>query len=146
MNAERLLLTASFLDTLPPEKFNFNVVAREEGKPMLEALAAGPVYCGTVGCALGWTPKLFPELVIWARQTGQTSDPAMLAVTLRSQPRTPVWGYDCWDVTKETAMSLFDLSERDVYFLFHPDESGLGDSATPSDVANHIRQFVEDNS
>lgn len=50
----RLLKLADFLDTLEPEKFNINsfVATMDRG-------------CGSVCCALGWCPKVFPDDWVW---------------------------------------------------------------------------------
>lgn len=51
---DRMRKLIGFLRELPKEQFDFrHVVSEFEGD------------CCTVGCAIGWTPKVFPELVKW---------------------------------------------------------------------------------
>jgi hypothetical protein len=50
---KRLEKLADFLDKLPREKFNFADLVSEIDKK----------GCGTVCCAIGWTPKVLPHLV-----------------------------------------------------------------------------------
>lgn len=132
MNKERLLKLAAFLDTLPKERFNFRVFADERGKPMLEALAAGSTDCGTVGCGLGWCPALFPDLIKWTPsgwfQHSTRRDVLMIKTGSTGIP---------------AGEELFNLSEREAEYLFVPNESHLDSSATPAQLAQHIRNFVE---
>ena len=59
-------MLADFLDTLPEEQFEFDAVVSEwdrtKDKP-----------CGSVCCAIGWAPMVFPELIKWD-QTEQSRD------------------------------------------------------------------------
>lgn len=143
MNAKRLLKLAEFLDTLPRQKFKFSTVADERGKSMREALKAGKTRCGTVGCALGWAPVVFPRLLRWVEvRKWFPDDKAMYAVCHRSDTRTQVPASQMWPETRATAAAVFGLWEADVQFLFQPEDSGLGEDATPKQVARHIRQFV----
>src|SRR5438093_919703 len=65
MNTKRLLKLADFLDELPREKFDFGQIAYQGGKPMAEALKLGAVRCGTVACAIGWMPAVWPRELNW---------------------------------------------------------------------------------
>lgn len=134
---KRLLKLADFLDTLPRAKFAFDVIAVEGGKPMREALKAGKTRCGTVGCALGWAPAVFPRQLRWQRVA---DDSKALAICPRGKPYDVNWGQ--WNTTVGTASRFFGLSNWEVNGLFHPMESGLGGDATPKQVARHIRKFV----
>jgi hypothetical protein len=123
---KRLLKLAAFLDTLPREKFDFAVVTRIGKKPMLEALKAGHERCGTVGCAIGWMPAVFPRLVRWDENN---------YVCLKGD-------VDDYNADRYAAERFFDLSDDEASCLFVPESSGLGALATPKQVARHIRQFV----
>lgn len=46
---KRFLRLADYLQRLPARKFNFSIFAQQK-------------TCGTVGCAMGWTPAVFPSL------------------------------------------------------------------------------------
>lgn len=142
MNSERLLKLAAFLDTLPPEKFDFNKIAFEAdgGKPMLEALAAGSVKCGTVGCAIGWMPAVFPGEVEYTEGwVSSLSEGRLREITLCGET---------WiDSSFLAAAHFFGILLPEVEYLFMPGtENGLEETASAAEVAEHIRQFVRDNS
>lgn len=134
VHSKRLEKLAEFLDTLPRQKFNFEEFVREEGKPMAEALKAGTYSCGTAACALGWTPAVFPRLVRWVKDaTGRTriADVAGGQLTERA-----------------LGQELFGLSESETVTLFYPKTHWvlpgvLPPSATPKQVARHIRRFLK---
>ncbi len=52
----RLRTLAKFVRELPPEKFNFGLVVSEYDK-----ISA----CGSICCAMGWTPAVFPDQISW---------------------------------------------------------------------------------
>ena len=57
---DRLLRLAKFLEKLPRRKFDFaELVADTEKRHGKD--------CGTVCCAVGWTPAVFPKLISWSR-------------------------------------------------------------------------------
>lgn len=60
IHRERLEKLVNFLEELPEEQFYFGLVIQKWNEART---------CGTVGCALGWTPKLFPDLVGWDQST-----------------------------------------------------------------------------
>lgn len=135
MNTERLLKLASFLDVLPAAKFNFAVIAEEGDKPMLEALAAGEHNCGTVACAIGWAPAIFPELD-WA--VPPYRPPGLYTVVLKGKEAPSYWA-----TTSRTAEVFFDINWDEVQFLFVPAHcNNLSEDSTAHEVAEHIRKFV----
>lgn len=69
--------------------------------------------CGTVCCAIGWFPRWFPKDWKWGDM------PAI-----------------------EEASDYLGLTLRQAEKLFLPYQSGLGGDATPTQVAAHIRAFV----
>lgn len=135
MNAKRLLKLAEFLDTMPREKFDFTIIAAQGGKPMRAALRAGKTRCGTVGCAIGWMPAVFPRHLKWSSDLKSYPD-----VCLRSDESATDFS---------AASKFFDISLGDVQREFTPGPleygySGLSDDATPKQVARHIRAFVRE--
>lgn len=124
---ERFETLIGFLDTLEPEKFYFCAVVGDHD-------AAG---CGTVCCAIGWTPQLFPDMAEW----GQTTDGD---VVVWSKPGMAS-DYD------EVASEIFGLPVETCSHLFAPrcqkgvasalPECGL--DATPKEVAAMLRKFLE---
>lgn len=113
MNKARLLKVARFLDTLTPDKWDFSqyVTAYENG-------------CGTVCCALGWCPTIFPEH--WVLDLGRPS-------LIRGD-------YGPWN----GAQIFFELTGWEVYQLFYGEnnEGILPETASASDVAAGIRSFI----
>lgn len=128
VHKRRLLKLAAFLDTLPRAKFDFSIIARQDGLPFLKALKAGDKACGTVACAVGWMPAVFPRAFRW--DTGGTVYPKNLS---------GVTGLDLY-----AAGQFFGLPDNDINYLFTPDSSGLREKATPKQVARHIRRYVQD--
>jgi hypothetical protein len=131
MNAKRLLKLADFLTALPKQKFDFSVIAHEGEKPLLKALKARTEHCGTVACAIGWMPAVFPRLVRWILNRGW-----LLAVELKKGPAPAFMNF-------RAASEVFGISDDDAEYLFLPDRSGLGDQASAKRVAQHIRRFVK---
>jgi hypothetical protein len=134
IQARRLLKLAAFLEKLPRAKFDFSIIVDQSGLPMLEALKAGKHPCGTVACAMGWMPAVFPKYLKW-------DDP--------KEPFGVRWRKNSSDNTSDVAREFFGLSYEQVYWLFFPNSSiwaekdnGLTDDATPKQVARHIRRFV----
>lgn len=126
---KRLEALADFLVTVSPKKFDFSQFA--------SATNLGEPNCGTVGCALGWacTMPKFQNLGLRLAQTDERT----------IEPILPDADLEGWTV----AMYLFDLTTEDAQYLFipmyrHP-ELGFGEarSATPKQVAEHIREFIK---
>lgn len=125
MNVRRLRKMEAFLRKLPEAQFDFNdVVSEHDGK------------CGTVCCAIGWTPKVFPRMVKWVR-------------TPYSGVQTKLVGArELWSYFEDIAMKLFELDFRDAEDLFSPGlnrkwASGtLTGDCTPEEVADSIDQFI----
>ena len=116
----RLLKLAAFLDTLPPEKWDFlHIITRKNPSRT----------CGTVCCAIGWTPVVFPRLIKWKD------------LFVRSKR--------AYEIVKEQSQRLFGLSTEQINLLFIPrvswnsESNQLPISATSTDVANHIRKFCK---
>jgi len=136
MNTERLLKLADFLDDLAPEKFDFSRVIHR---------------CGTVGCAIGWTATVFPELVGLSILEEQDHSDEKDQYTWKTGVKwlgteNPGWaGHNyAW-----VAEKLFDISMQEGFKLFTCDqrrqwtaESSLDALATPKEVAQSIRQFI----
>lgn len=123
MNTQRLLKLASFLRKLPPERFDFGVVVKHE------------TSCGTVGCAMGWTPAVFPDLVEWTKD----EEAWPLTLTKTGKPTD----YDT------LASEIFEIGEDDAFSLFTPFNQGcigltrLPSDATPSQVADLIEEYIK---
>lgn len=127
MNTKQLLKLADFLDTLPRQKFDFAVVAHQHGKPMRAALKAGKTACGTVACALGWTPAVWPRALRWHPHKS-------IVLEIRFKDGMQLSTFD-------TAALWFDITREATEYLFDPSVNSLW-RATPKRVARHIRRWV----
>lgn len=139
MNKERLLKLADFLEELPETKFNFLEVIYKYDEIN---------NCGSVCCAVGWTPRLFPDEVSW--------DGFQKLINPHTNTQEPY---------TDVAERLFGINISDAEGLFSPDEQynlrrdyiddetydpfkphmfpDLGDQAKPKQVAQLIRNYVE---
>ena len=127
IRADRLEKLAAFLDTLPKEKFDFDTVW-ESGD------------CGSVGCAIGWTPVVFPDLVRRLHPHSRYFYAGKYGKTERD--------YD------ELAMWLFSMPAVDSHALFTPGFASdakapgcrrLNSQASPKAVAKNIRRYIAAN-
>ena len=122
VGGRRLLALASFLETkVPRKRFYFGRVVADDGHSR---------GCGSNGCAMGWAPSV-PML----RMAGLRRNTAGMPV------------FKDTDYYISVATALFDISSEEAVFLFQPKEVGgvpgtLPTSATPKQVAAHIRDFV----
>lgn len=118
INFERLEKLATFLDVLPPKKFWFGTLISDMDSK----------GCGTVCCAIGWTPKVFPELVRWGSFGVETMNGALN-----------------FSSVSEFLFGL-DTLQTDCLFDPHcPRECPLPRTATAKQVAAHIRKFIAEN-
>ena len=118
MNIERLNQLADFLDALPPEKFNFQWLVTDPATRQClmstpATTPAGPP-CGTVCCAIGWTPTIWPEDCKW---------------TWKSQEAWRAWSDRKGEVAwveilgadwERGARGFFELTRRQVQAMFLP--------------------------
>ena len=112
---------ADFLDKLPKKKFNFRrvVTQYEDG-------------CGTVCCAIGWLPKVFPRKWGWGINPWSVMD-----IFDKSQ------GYYSGH---SGTMAFFNLSLGQYAYLFLPNynSKSLSVNTTAKIVARRIRKFVKE--
>jgi hypothetical protein len=117
MNIEKLLKLCDFLDTLPPEKFNYD-------------------KCGTVCCAVGWLPKLFPDDWEWLKYN---ADGVAYKNYNNPEYRTPAL----------QAALFFDIPDDDARKLFvsayhHIDDADFAEDVTPEQLSQFIREYIDD--
>jgi hypothetical protein len=134
MKTGRLYKLAKFLDNLPEENFDFGVVIDIMGDPTKDIHS-----CGTVGCAIGWTPRVFPKLVEY---------------NVMLQAVQPIGGNKVGDDFVSLGSQLFNICRSESSLLFstitacpwNKDTNLEGISAihaTPKNVAQSIRNFVK---
>ena len=112
---------------MPPERFDYGMYVGGDWA------GAQDLSCGTCACAIGWMPQV-PELqglgLKYVRRFGSNGGAEVVSDETN----------DSWD----TASYIFDVSSRDVGYLFHPSAYGnpLREDASAKAVAAHIRDFV----
>ena len=129
-HAKRLLKLAAFLETLPKGKFDYSSWCGEDAPD-------GDVNihtCGTTACAFGWATAM-PEF----RRLGLRMIDGF--PSLKDDPGAEEAG-----ASEEIFGTTYDQFVR----LFYPDfgsggsHSGLSPTATPKQVAKHIRKCVKE--
>lgn len=127
IHIKRLRKLIAFLQKLPPKHFDFWEVRRDR-------------ECGTVGCAIGWAPNVFPRKICAIRR-GNEFTIALKGTQINS-----------WDVSfQEVAQWLTGLSGGFSQNLFMPGSQNLvhrklpvlGGSATPKQVARMLEKFIK---
>lgn len=111
---DRLETLATFLDTLPKEKFTY-----------------GGFWCGTAGCALGWCPVVFKEH--WRLRAGV--EPVFIG-----DPKSNSFSSAelFFGITNSQHLFMPEMQNTAKY-----GGKKLGNRATPSEVAHNIREFIK---
>lgn len=121
---ERFVKLCDFLDKLPRKKFDFSMP--------YEVMPTKEETCNSAGCAIGWTPSIFPKLVerthsgdfAW-RKEGRLSYSG-IAVRLFGLPRQTAW----------------DLFAPEDNMCVDPELPQCSEVATPKQVAKMLRKFL----
>ncbi len=143
LHAKRLMKLARFLyNDLPEEKFDFTWVVQGQDMPNKK------YDCGTVACAVGWMPHVFPRRFEWRK----VNDPEdyndhfrMGQIILVDKEMDVFMGLRMHGASLE---DFFGLKNEEVSGLFSPlrqdyvDLPELTSNATAKDVAKNIARFV----
>lgn len=115
LHLKRLEKLADFLYNLPKEKFNFGTLMKKTNSE----------GCGTVCCAIGWTPVVFPKLVEFINGT----------IEMKTDKNLGLVGI---------SNRLFGTIEEEYNTLFEPTsvECPLFSDASSQKVAKGIRKFI----
>lgn len=129
INLKNLKKLIDFLEDLEESKFNFAEVVSSQDEN----------NCGTVCCAIGWTPAIFPDLVSWSNCPEWGG-----GLKLKGGPMRPQYSLIAEELFGmcfyEVAGDLFcPGSARQV----HEDLPELGPNATPNEVADMLLQFID---
>lgn len=129
MNAierKRFIKLADFLEELPEQDFYFGDVVK-----------CGTHECGTVCCAIGWTPRIFPDLVRWRKEcpNGKVDGLEMNGVEAD------------YDEVAETAFGIPRGMAENLFcphaqYCVHGSIKNLNSFSSPKDVAAMMRQFL----
>lgn len=124
---KRLKKLAHFLETVHPSKFNLGVWVRGTNPQKMSEEPTKEGTCGTVACAVGWLPKLFPQSWKWDNVLGVVK---MKKNTLQSQ-----------DALGASAKFFgISVTEAENLFLSH---NYRYTNAKPRTVARRILHLVE---
>jgi len=143
----RLYVLADFLDRLTLAQFDFDHIIFDANCPLKYP------GCGTIGCAIGWTPHVFPDLVKYGwsgdgniriqKNASKMSRVTVMSRDTRIGERRPSY--------TEIASDIFDIPRYHARVLFAPRRddpdipplvSSLGGNATPQQVASRIRDYA----
>lgn len=130
-SADKLMKLARFLWHVPPKSFSYGNIVYGNIIPTPE------FDCGTVACAFGYAPLVFPE--VFEYRSGPW-------VSLYYEKNKEVTIYNWHEVASE----FFSIDENAVLGLFSPgdqhciEESPLSPHATAREVASLIVRFVSE--
>lgn len=121
----RLRKLAAFIGNLKPRQLDLSVPIREADKD----------GCGTVCCAIGWTPAVFPSLIRW-------SDPRLNRMFGWHKVATELFGIELADhrlrfVSKSDGDTVPDLG-----VLFTGNGYGGNDRPAPKRVAAMLNHYA----
>ena len=132
MNKTKLLKLADFLESLTKKQFNFSQVVEKYDKA---------TKGGTICCAIGWMPAVFPKEVQWNVKFTNGEHMRMASVTdPDGQENYEVIAARVLGISADTVVSLFFPHQQ---VLVHKDLDRCGALASPQDVGRMLRQFVE---
>ena len=103
LGKERLEKLIGFIENLPDEKFEF-----DEWVTGFDTKNG----CGTVCCAFGWTPSVFPESWEWRHDDYHDKDYPELKTMPIATGRLPEYGdyrHEFFGVSKKTFGRIFEL-------------------------------------
>jgi hypothetical protein len=143
MNTKRLLILATFLETVPEHKFDL-MNWRDTG---LEKLTLGERLsgdymsnekllnnsCGTTGCAIGWActiPEFIKDGFTWS---------GLCPILTDNSKEWRGWSKEWYGL--DAILNFFNIDESTTFHLFE-DNSYDDDKSGSKDVANRIREVV----
>lgn len=124
IHRKRLEKLAVLLDELPSSKWNFSLLVSEMNYTH---------NCGSVCCAIGWTPKLFPRMVEWYRGDGvriKNGDAGLFSVSNH-----------LFGMSHSQSLGLFVPKDN---WDWNPDECKLPRNSSAKRVAKEIRKFLSE--
>jgi hypothetical protein len=125
IHKRRMRKLIAFLRELPRDKFDYsNTVTQFKNN------------CGTVCCAIGWTPHLFPRIAVWRKFKLWDGSPKM-GLGIRNKNN----GTDSYP---ELSEFLFGIPDPVTEYLFNPfcSENSLSCGSTPKQVALHLEKWL----
>jgi len=129
----RLLKLARFLEKLPASKFDFSEIVTFSKKVRGHE-------CGTVCCAIGWTPKVFPKTWKWE----EYYDFLLVARKDLPEKRGEDWHEQVCDFFGITGSELNGLFvPGTLYMPWAKEMIPMSNKTTAKEVAKSIRKFIK---
>lgn len=135
----RLLATARFLRSLPPDRFDFGMWVGTDWKGMQD------LSCGTTACVMGWAPQV-PELKHLGLRILKNEN-NVVGIGFPGEEN----GISNPGTNLRTACKVFGVTYTQAHYLFLPDSRGFNrefsdaspdENASAVEVAAHIERFV----
>lgn len=130
----RMLRLAKFLDGLPPKKFDLRIIVDGTTKAPCKADIQNEA-CGTVGCAMGWSPIVFPTMLEYRQGSYGPED---FDVVIKNKSHKPKKNF-------HAIMKVLGIDYHESVDLFDPG-GYMSNNVGPKDVARKIRKLVKDKS
>lgn len=122
---KRMRKLIAFLKVLLPKKFQFWIVREQDST------------CGTVGCAIGWTPEALPDLVEACPLS--TPYPIRIRSVVNNRMTHAEIGSHLFGISEVRSGQLFTpLCQNSI----HPTLRDLQGDATPKQVAAMLEKFL----
>lgn len=118
VHKKRLLKLADFIEGVKPKMFDIGYIAQK-------------LDCGTVCCAIGYLPQVFPRHFKYGVDDYLHED--VIFISLKKRP-------DIWD--DAAAADFFGLTSNEIEYLFMPQQYQYR-NVRPKTVAKRIRRVVE---
>lgn len=134
---KNLIHLASFLEKLPRERFDYNRIVGADW------MGAQDLSCGTTACAIGWAATIskFRKFGLHLTSDGDVDG---ANISSQSYGGTAVFSIneDEWDYLFHPNSRLWIESNGEIMIPTKALPCGPNASATPKQVAKHIRRFV----
>ncbi len=141
---DRLNKLANYIEKLPKKNFDFGVFSAEKHG------------CGTVGCAIGYMPLVFPKLAKFRVEASTCDDDFELTVNPKTLKMELKFKAGISDVAndiniqcKETgyenfraAERIFNITDNQAEFLFSPSFYNSGSGTSAKVVAKRMKDFA----
>lgn len=129
VKTDRLLKLARFLKTVKPELFDLGIEVKGCD---VDGLKKQKSNCGSVACAIGWTPVVFPHRYKYRKYQGDNNIYLLIDVIGKSNKNKSNW---------KDILNFFSIKDDEVDYLFMPG-SYPRHRRSAIDVAMRIEHFA----
>lgn len=130
INKTKLLKLIDFLKNLPEEKFYFGSVVDSFDKEN---------NCGTVCCAIGWLPAIFPDEIEWYQEVRFAGENFLAHKETNHFVNYAKAATLVFNIPEEIAEGLFSPSSQT---CVHKDLPDLDEKSYSVDVAEMLQDFI----